>query len=65
MGFWRDWERDLGSKESSCLPLWCCGVGDEAVGIREGFLEEATVGLLSESELGGWKGIAFQAKGAA
>lgn len=59
MGFWRDWERDLGLKESSCFFFWCCGVGDEVVGIREGFLEEVIMGLFLELELGGWKGIVF------
>ena len=36
-----------------------------AAGIQEGFLEEVAMGLLSESELGRWKGRAFRAEGAA
>lgn len=41
------------------------GMQRVAAGIQEGFLEEVTMGLLSESELGGWKGRAFQVEGAA
>lgn len=53
MGFWKGWEWDLASKErqQQCpVLLWEGGV---AAGIQEGFLEEAAMGLLTESELGG------------
>ena len=41
----------------------CDAAGKAA--LQEGFLEEVAMGLLSESELGRWKGRAFQAEGAA
>lgn len=53
MGFLKGWEWDLASKErqQQCpVLLWEGGV---AAGIQEGFLEEAAMGLLTESELGG------------
>lgn len=39
--------------------------GDVAAGIQEGFLEVAAMGLLPESDLGGWKRKVFQAEGTA
>lgn len=56
VGFWEDWEQDLGfiEKQQQC-PVVLQG-GRVVTGIQEGFLKEAAVGLLSDSELGGWKG---------
>ena len=56
----------LGSKERQQQgPVMLRGRQRVAAGIQEGFLEEVAMGLLSESELGRWKGRAFQAEGAA
>lgn len=56
----------LGSKERQQQgPVMLRGRQLVAAGIQEGFLEEVAMGLLSESELGRWKGRAFRAEGAA